>query len=88
VKNETTFTFYGGVDEIGGNKIVLRDKDTQVFFDFGMSFAIKKQFYSPPFLSPKSEKSLQEESYQRLMVCKSLILVPQKSAGSSFHMVT
>jgi ribonuclease J len=60
VKNETTLTFYGGVDEIGGNKILLRDKDTQVFFDFGMSFAIKKQFYSPPFLSPKSEKSLQE----------------------------
>jgi mRNA degradation ribonuclease J1/J2 len=25
-----------------------------------MSYAVKKQFYSPPFLSPKSEKSLQE----------------------------
>jgi ribonuclease J len=25
-----------------------------------MSFAMKKQFYSPPFLSPKSEKSLRE----------------------------
>ncbi len=31
-----------------------------MFLDFGMSFAMKKQFYSPPFLSPKSEKSLQE----------------------------
>ena len=59
VKNETTLTFYGGVDEIGGNKILLQDRDTRVFFDFGMSFAMKKQFYSPPFLSPKSEKSLQ-----------------------------
>ena len=60
VKNATTLTFYGGVDEIGGNKILLQDGDTRVFFDFGMSYAMKKQFYSPPFLSPKSEKSLQE----------------------------
>jgi ribonuclease J len=60
VKNKTTLTFYGGVDEIGGNKILLQDRNTRVFFDFGMSFAMKKQFYSPPFLSPKSEKSLQE----------------------------
>jgi len=28
--------------------------------DFGMSFGAKKQFYSPPFLSPKNEKGLQE----------------------------
>ena len=60
VKNNTTLTFYGGVDEIGGNKILLQDRGTRVFFDFGMSFSMKKQFYSPPFLSPKSEKSLQE----------------------------
>jgi ribonuclease J len=60
VKSKTTLTFYGGVDEIGGNKILLQDRGTRVFFDFGMSFAMKKQFYSPPFLSPKSEKSLQE----------------------------
>jgi ribonuclease J len=60
VKNTTTLTFYGGVDEIGGNKILLQDKGTRVFLDFGMSFSLKKQFYSPPFLSPKSEKSLQE----------------------------
>jgi ribonuclease J len=60
VKNTTTLTFYGGVNEIGGNKILLQDGDTRVFFDFGMSFAMKKLFYSPPFLSPKSEKSLQE----------------------------
>ena len=60
VKTDTTLTFYGGVDEIGGNKILLQDRGTRVFFDFGMSFAMKKQFYSPPFLSPKSEKSLQE----------------------------
>ncbi len=60
VKAQTTLTFYGGVNEIGGNKILLQDGDTRVFFDFGMSFTAKKQFYSPPFLSPKNEQSLQE----------------------------
>jgi ribonuclease J len=60
VKCETTLTFYGGVDEIGGNKILLKDGDTSVFLDFGMSFGMKRMFYSPPFLSPKSEKGLQE----------------------------
>jgi ribonuclease J len=60
VKQEATLTFYGGVNEIGGNKILVKDGDTKVFFDFGMSFAMKKLFYSPPFLSPKTGKSLQE----------------------------
>jgi ribonuclease J len=60
VKNDTSLVFYGGVNEIGGNKILLKDGDTRILFDFGMSFGMKKRFYSPPFLSPKSEKSLQE----------------------------
>ncbi|MEM2806597.1 MAG: MBL fold metallo-hydrolase [Candidatus Bathyarchaeia archaeon] len=60
VKGRTTLTFYGGVNEIGGNKILLKDGDVKVFFDFGMSFALRRQYYSPPLLSPKSEKSLQE----------------------------
>ena len=60
MKNDTSLIFYGGVNEIGGNKILLKDGDTRILFDFGMSFGMKKRFYSPPFLSPKSEKSLQE----------------------------
>ncbi len=60
VKHETTLTFYGGVNEIGGNKVLLQDRDVKVFFDFGMSYSMKKKYYSPPFLAPKSEKSLQE----------------------------
>ncbi len=35
----TSLTFYGGINEIGGNKILLEDKDTKVFFDFGKGFA-------------------------------------------------
>jgi len=60
VKKKTSLTFYGGVNEIGGNKILLQDKGTKIFLDFGMSFALKNHYYSPPFLSPRSEKSLQE----------------------------
>lgn len=60
VEGKTSLTFYGGVNEIGGNKILLQDRDTHIFFDFGMSFSAKKQFYSPPFLSPRNERSLQE----------------------------
>jgi len=60
VKHKTVLKFYGGVNEIGGNKILLQDRDVKVFFDFGMSFALKKQYYSPPFLSPKSDKSLKK----------------------------
>ena len=36
-KSVTSLTFYGGVNEIGGNKILLEDKDTRVFLDFGKS---------------------------------------------------
>jgi hypothetical protein len=60
VKVNTSLTFYGGVNEIGGNKILLQDNGTKIFLDFGMLFALKKQYYSLPFLSPRSEKSLQE----------------------------
>jgi hypothetical protein len=34
----TSLTFYGGVNEIGGNKILLEDRDTRVFLDFGKGF--------------------------------------------------
>ncbi len=39
-------TFFGGVDEIGGNKILVEDKGTRVFFDFGLSFAKGQKFYT------------------------------------------
>lgn len=56
----TSVTLYGGVGEIGGNKILVEDKGTRVFLDFGMSFKTKGTFYSPPFLSPKSGNALIE----------------------------
>lgn len=48
----TSLTFYGGVGEIGGNKILLEDGDTRIFLDFGMSFGAESEFFSE-FLGPK-----------------------------------
>jgi len=45
-------TFYGGVNEIGGNKILLEHKDTRIFLDFGMSFKQASKFFSE-FLQPR-----------------------------------
>ncbi|MGQ9564945.1 MAG: MBL fold metallo-hydrolase [Candidatus Bathyarchaeales archaeon] len=53
VRNKTSLTFYGGVNEIGGNKILLQDGDTRVFLDFGLSFG-KRGIYYDEFLSPRS----------------------------------
>ena len=49
---KTTLTFYGGINEIGGNKILLEDRDTRIFLDFGMSFANEAQYFSG-YLTPR-----------------------------------
>jgi ribonuclease J len=41
-----SLTFYGGVDEIGGNKIVLQDDDVRVWLDFGQSFTLGQDYYT------------------------------------------
>jgi ribonuclease J len=48
----TSLTFYGGVGEIGGNKILLKDQDTQIFLDFGMSFNQSGLYFSD-FMNPR-----------------------------------
>lgn len=48
----TSLTFFGGVGEIGGNKILLEDEDTRLFLDFGMSFKQSGKFFSE-FLQPR-----------------------------------
>lgn len=42
----TGLTFFGGVDEIGGNKILLEDKGTKVLVDFGQSFSFGAGFFA------------------------------------------
>jgi len=52
-----TLTFYGGVKEIGGNKILLDDHGTKIFLDFGMSFCRRQKFFEE-FLSPRTANGL------------------------------
>ena len=53
----TSLTFYGGVNEVGGNKILLEDKDTKVFLDFGMSFGKRGTFFDE-FMNPRTGAGL------------------------------
>jgi len=39
-------TFFGGVNEIGGNKVLVEDGKTRIFFDFGLSFAKGQEYYT------------------------------------------
>lgn len=57
MRTTVKLTFYGGVNEIGGNKIVLEDQDTLILIDFGMSFAKKELFYAE-FLAPRVANGL------------------------------
>ena len=53
----TNLTFYGGVNEIGGNKILLEDKDTKVFLDFGKSFSRRAQYFEE-YLNPRTSNGI------------------------------
>ena len=50
-------TCYGGVSEIGGNKILLEDQDTKIFLDFGMSFNKRGEFFEE-FLTPRTANGI------------------------------
>jgi ribonuclease J len=49
--------FYGGVNEIGGNKILLEDKGTKIFLDFGQSFTFGSEFFAS-WLQPRGINGL------------------------------
>ncbi|MDD5500050.1 MAG: MBL fold metallo-hydrolase [Candidatus Nanoarchaeia archaeon] len=42
----TSLTFYGGINTIGGNKILLEDEGARIFLDFGMNFAEHAEFFT------------------------------------------
>jgi len=56
-QQRTTLTFYGGVNEIGGNKILLEDKKVRIFLDFGQSFTFGKGFFTD-WLTPRAINGL------------------------------
>ena len=53
----TKLTFYGGVNEIGGNKILLEDGKTRLFFDFGQSFTFGADYFTG-WLGPRAVNGL------------------------------
>ena len=49
--------FYGGVNEIGGNKILIEDRGTKVFFDFGQPFNFGSDYFTG-WLAPRAINGL------------------------------
>ena len=54
-----TLTFHGAVNEIGGNKVILKDQDTQILLDFGMSFSQNNKYFAD-FLKPRKCNSIKD----------------------------
>ena len=48
-----SLTFYGGANEIGGNKILLEDKDARVYLDFEESFDFGEDYFYQ-YLQPRT----------------------------------
>ena len=59
-------TFYGGVNEIGGNKILLEDGERKLLLDFGFPYKRHKQFYEE-YLKPRGGAGLLDPLMMRLL---------------------
>jgi len=59
-------TFYGGAGQIGGNKILLEDRDTKIFLDFGEPFRFKDKYFID-FLMPRDRCGLKDMFFFDLM---------------------
>jgi ribonuclease J len=53
----TKITFYGGVNEVGGNKILLTDKDTSILLDFGKGFSRRAKYFEE-YLNPRTANGI------------------------------
>ena len=53
----TSIDFFGGVDEIGGNKIRVQGNESSFFFDFGMGFSHANNYLSE-FLQPRKANGI------------------------------
>jgi len=52
-------TCYGGVDEIGGNKIIVENEETRILLDFGQRMDYENEFFSE-FLNPRTNSSIKD----------------------------
>ena len=51
-------TVYGGAGEIGGNKILLEDGETRIFFDFGKPFGRYGAYFDGVFVRQRNARGL------------------------------
>jgi ribonuclease J len=54
-----SITVYGGVCTIGGNKILLEDGDTRLFFDFGTDYKVRGRYFEE-YLKPRAGAGLRD----------------------------
>ena len=54
-----SLTFYGGVAEIGGNKILLEDRDARIWLDMGATFSLGEEFFAE-YLMPRERFGLRD----------------------------
>ena len=54
----TSITCYGGVDEIGGNKLLLEDSGRRVFLDFGKAFGRYSEYFDGVFIKDRVARGL------------------------------
>ena len=59
IRNMVNIDFYGGVDEIGGNKILVGSNSASFFLDFGMSFNKANDYFSE-FLQPRKSNGIMD----------------------------
>ena len=54
--NAAQITVFGGAGQIGGNKILLQDSGTDLWFDFGLNFEQSGRYFAE-FLKPRDSNS-------------------------------
>jgi ribonuclease J len=64
----TKISFYGGVDEIGGNKIKVESNKSSFFFDFGLAFSQANNYLSE-FLQPRKANGILDFVALGLLPC-------------------
>src|SRR5437899_304900 len=55
----TNLTFYGGVGEIGGNKVLLEDGDARIWLDMGSTFDFGSEYFVE-YLTPRERFGLRD----------------------------
>ncbi|MGB9763633.1 MAG: MBL fold metallo-hydrolase [Minisyncoccia bacterium] len=83
-------TFFGGAKEIGGNKILLQDKGTNIFLDFGKSYKEYAQYFEE-FVNPRTVHGIKDYleldliPYNSLLYRDDLLEIYQKEEPELFE---